>query len=70
MKRYRSLCNSMSPCSRKKVYGGETQRQEGRHRLRGEAMDGKHLLAFITGVVFQMWNMSLAKSHKPLFSRQ
>src|SRR5256712_11394253 len=30
-----------------------TQRQEGRQRLRGKAMDWKHLLAFITGTVDQ-----------------
>jgi hypothetical protein len=30
-----------------------TQRQEGRQRLRGEAMDWKHLLASITGTVDQ-----------------
>src|SRR2546425_12284564 len=30
-----------------------TQRQEGRQRLRGEAMDWKHLLAYITGTVDQ-----------------
>jgi hypothetical protein len=30
-----------------------TQRQEGRQRLRGVAMDWKHLLAYITGTVDQ-----------------
>lgn len=35
------------------LHSHHTQRDSGRHRLRGEAMDWTHLLAYITGIVDQ-----------------